>query len=102
MRELLVNPAYMSYDEMKVTFAGRWILVTNCVHSDYGRFIGGIPVAVADNIFEGQEDGFYDKFKDPMYSPRTYKDFNYDSVPGVMGFFDSLEMVGEPVDPYNR
>jgi len=101
MRELVVDPVYMSYNDMKVKFAGKWILVTNCVDSDYGRLIGGVPVAVADTVFEGQEDGFYDKFKDPIYAPRTDKDFNYDNVPGVMGFFDTLEMVGEKVDPYN-
>jgi len=101
MRELVVNPVYMSYDEMRAKFAGKWILVTNCVESDYGRLIGGVPVVVADTVFEGQEDGFYDKFKDHQYAPRTDKDFNYDNVPGVMGFFDTLEMVDEKVDPYN-
>ena len=74
MRELVVNPVYMSYDEMKAKFAGKWILVANCVDSDYGRLIGGVPVAVADSVFEGQEDGFYDRFKGSQYAPRTDKD----------------------------
>ena len=100
MRKLIDNPVYMTYGEMKEQFIGKWILITNCEYSEYSKLLGGIPVAVADTIFEGQEDGFYDKFKDSKYAPRTNKNFDYDSVPGIMGFFDTLEMVGEKNDHY--
>ena len=101
MRKLIENPTYMTYDEMEAKFIGKWILVANCDYTEYSELIGGVPVAVADSIFEGQEDGFYDEFKNPKYAPRAYKDFDYDNVPGIMGFFDTLEMVGDGVDAHN-
>jgi hypothetical protein len=95
MRKIIENPVYMTYDEMEKEFMGKWILVTNCEYTEYNDFIRGIPVAVADKIFEGQRDGFYDKFKAPKYAPRVDLDFDYDSVPGILSFFNSLEVVGE-------
>jgi len=92
----------MTYDEIKKNFVGRWVLITNCIRSEYNQLVGGIPVAIADSAFEGQEDGFYDEFKDPKYSPRASKDMNYNNVPGFVNFYGSMEMVGENVDTYNR
>jgi len=97
MRKLIENPVYMTFEEMEEKFIGKWVLVANCDYTPYSRLIGGIPVAVADTIFEGQEDGFYDEFKDPKYSPRAYEDFNYDNIPGVFGLFGSLEVEGKKV-----
>jgi len=85
----------MMYNEIEKRFMGKWVLIVNCEYSDSGDFLGGIPVAVAESIFEGQEDGFYDEFKDQKYAPRTYRDFNYDNVPGFVNFFATAEMVGE-------
>ena len=101
MRKLIDNPTYMTFEEMEEKYIGKWILITNCNYSPYRELLGGIPVAVADSVFEGQSDGFYDKFKEPQYAPRTDRDFDYDSVPGVMGFFHTLELVGDEGDTYN-
>ena len=88
MRRLIENPVYMTYEDMESEFKGKWILVTNCEYGPAQSFIGGIPVAVADTIFEGQRDGFYDKFRAPEYAPRTYCDFDYDSLPGLMSIYE--------------
>ena len=101
MRKLIENPSYMTFEEMEEKYLGKWILITNCDYSPYRELLGGIPVAVADSVFEGQSDGFYDRFKEPQYAPRTDRDFDYDSVPGVMGFFHTLELVGDEGDTYN-
>ena len=69
------------------------MLIVNCKYSEAGDFLGGIPVAVAESIFEGQEDGFCDEYKDTKDAPRTYRDFNYDNVPGFVNFFATTEMV---------
>ena len=90
MRKLIENPVYMTYEEMKEEFYGRWILVTNCKYNLYYTLLGGIPVAVADTQFEGQRDGFYDKFRAPEYAPRTDCDFDYDSIPELLGFYGML------------
>jgi len=97
MRKLIENPTYMTFEEMEEKYIGKWILITNCNYTEFNDLIGGIPVAVADTIFEGQGDGFYDRFKDPMYSPRAYKDFNYDNIPGIFGLYGALEVEGKKV-----
>ena len=97
MRNLVETPVYMTFAEMEEEFHGRWILVTNCEYSEYGDFIRGIPVAVADTVFEGQSDGFYDRFKDIAYAPRTDMDFDYESAPGIASVFGSMELVGEEI-----
>ena len=94
MRKLIENPVYMAYENMKEEFRGKWILITNCDFTQDQEFIGGIPVAVADTIYEGHKDGFYDKFDAPEYSPRADRDFDYDSIPGLLAFFDDTEMDG--------
>ena len=100
MRKILKNPTYMTYEEILKKFAGKWVLVTNCVYSEYNQVVGGFPVAEADSAFEGQEDGFYDEYKDPKYSPRMSKDMNYDNVPGILGFYGTPELVGENANTY--
>ena len=105
MRKILKNPTYMTIEEIEEKFTGKWVLVTNCVYSEYNQVVGGIPVAEADSAFEGQADGFYDEFKDPKYSPRMSDDMNYDNTPGFVNFFGnagSIEMVGENANTYNR
>ncbi|MCL2171855.1 MAG: hypothetical protein FWB71_06820 [Defluviitaleaceae bacterium] len=97
MRILIDDPIYMTYAEMKEKYIGKWILITNCNFSPYQELLGGIPVAVADSVFEGQSDGFYDKFKAPQYAPRTDADFDYDSVPDILSFY-TLELVGDEDD----
>jgi len=102
VRKLLMNPTYMTYDEIIEKFIGKWVLVINCVLSEYNQVLGGTPVAEADSPYEGQEDGFYDEFKDPKYSPRMSKNMNYDDVPGFVNFFGTAEMVGENANTYTR
>ena len=75
----------MTYEDMEKEFDGRWILITRCEYDELDKFIGGIPVAVADSPFEGQGDGFYNEFKSPKYAPRTDIDFDYQS--GIFSVF---------------
>ena len=97
MRKLIENPSYMTYKEMEQEFIGKWILIANCNYTEYNELLGGVPVAVADKVFEGQSDGFYSEFKDPKYAPRTDRNFNYDNMPGIFGFSEFLEVGGERV-----
>ena len=91
MRKLIENPVYMPYEKIKEEFYGKWILIANCNYNQYQRLLGGVPVAVADTIYEGHKDGFYDKFDNPEYAPKTYRYFNYDNIPGILAFFDVAE-----------
>ena len=98
MRKIIENPAYTTYEDMRKEFDGQWILITNCEYGEFGELLGGIPVAVADTPFEGQRDGFYNKFKDPKYAPRTDADFDYQ--PRVFGgFTGEIKFKGEVPKP---
>ena len=88
MRKLIENPVFMTYDEMEKNYAGKWILVTNCRRDPDHAFSSGIPVVVADSIYEGHQDGFYDKFRVPQFAPRVDYDFDYDSIPGLKGIYE--------------
>ncbi|MCL2188922.1 MAG: hypothetical protein FWC16_08385 [Defluviitaleaceae bacterium] len=101
MRSIIDNPTYMTYAEMEEKYIGKWIMVANSNYSPYQELLGGIPLAVADSVLEGQSDGFYDRFKAPQYSPISFRDFDYDSVPDIMGFFHTLEVAGEEDDNNN-
>jgi len=94
MRKLIENPVFMTYASMKEAFHDKWILITNCEYSERDDFIGGVPVAVADDVFEGQGDGFYDEFKDLKYAPRTDLDFSSEPPPlfRLHGYSDYIEI----------
>jgi len=88
MRQKIDNPTYMVADEIKTQYKGKWVFITNANYTPHMRFLGGIPVVVADRIYEGHEDGFYDEFADERYSPRTEKDY-YESEPKLLNAFFS-------------
>lgn len=96
MRELIENPRYMTYEEMRDAFEGRWVLIVNCNYTEHSKMLGGTPVAVADTVFEGQSDGFYNEFKDPKYAPRNDRFFEGNVFPDLPGNV-SLEWVGGEV-----
>ena len=94
MRKLIENPSYMDYDEIKKEFWGKWVLITNCNFTPCQELLGGIPVAVADTVYEGREDGFYSKFRAQEYAPRTYMNFNFDELPNLFLFYGEPETDG--------
>lgn len=95
MRKLIENPIYMNYNEIEERYSGRWVLIANCKYAPGRELLGGIVVAEADSVFKGQADGFYDEFHSPEYAPITDRDFDYDNVPGVQFFFNTLELEDE-------
>jgi hypothetical protein len=56
--------------------------------------LGGIPVVVADNIFEGQADGFYEEFMTEYYAPRTDRDYTEPAPELLNAFFGTLSGEG--------
>jgi len=101
MRKILENPIYMTIEEIEKKFAGKWVLVVNCILSEYNQVLGGTPVTEADSPFEGQRDGFYNEFKDPKYSPRMSNNMNYDDVPGFVNFFGNAGVADMIVENAN-
>ena len=94
MRQKIENPIYMTADELENAFDGKWIFVTNAQHTPHLRFLGGIPVVVADDIFEGQSDGFYEEFMTDEYAPRTDMDYTNSAPELLNAFFGVLDGEG--------
>jgi len=64
MRERINNPIYMTSEEIHNSFDGKWVLITNAEMTASMEFIGGVPVVVADDIYESHDDGYYNEFID--------------------------------------
>ena len=91
MRERVNNPVYMKADEIHTTFDGKWVLVTNAEMTDSMDFIGGIPVVIADSIYEGHDDGYYNEFvNNDDYAPCLDLDFRESSVFLANAFFNEV------------
>jgi hypothetical protein len=91
MRQRIENPSYMTAEELESTYDGKWVFIVNAKHNPHFRFLGGVPVVVADNIFEGQSDGFYEEFMTAEYSPRTDMDYTEPAPELLNAFFGVLD-----------
>ena len=70
MRERIKDPVYMTNEDIHTVFNGKWVLITNVKMTDSMEFIGGNPAVVADSIYEGHNDGYYNEFIDnDEYAP---------------------------------
>jgi len=91
MRNKINNPVYMTADEIHASFNGKWVLVANAEMTPAMEFTGGVPVVVADEIYEGHEDGFYEEFVDAdECSPCLDLDYRDSSLFLANAFFDEV------------
>ena len=77
----------MDAGEIKAMYDGKWVFITNANYTPHMKFLGGVPVVIADHIFEGQADGFYDEYDGEQYSPRTDKDLTGPAPELLNAFF---------------
>jgi len=75
MRQVIENPVYMTLDDMKTTYKGKWIYIVKCNMADGNELLGGFPIVVADTPFEGNVE-FYDRFDGKEFAPRCDENFN--------------------------
>ena len=75
MRQVVENPVYMTIEDMKTKYQGKWIYIAKCNMADGYELIGGTPVVVADSPFEG-DVSFYDQFRGKGLSPFCERNFN--------------------------
>jgi len=87
MRQKVDNPAYMETIDIKTLYNGKWVFITNANYTPHMRLLGGVPAVIADQIFEGQADGFYDEYDDERYSPRTDIDYTEPAPKLLNAFF---------------
>ena len=79
MRQLIENPVYMTIDDMKTNFKGKWIYIAKCNMLEGNELVGGVPVVMADTPFEGDVE-FYDQFRTKEFAPRCDRNFNRKEV----------------------
>jgi hypothetical protein len=91
MRYRIKNPVYMTAEEIETAYDGKWVFIANTKHTPHMKFLGGVPIVIADDIFEGQFDGFYEKFMTDEYSPRTDRDYTKPAPELLNAFFGVLE-----------
>lgn len=91
MRTKIEKTTYMTAEEIQTKFNGKWVLITNAEMTLAMEFIGGIPVVIADSIYEGHEDGFYTEYVDnDEYSPCLDLDYRDSSLFLANAFFNEV------------
>ena len=90
MRHRIENPVYMTAEEIEAAYDGKWVFIVRAKHSPHMKFLGGEPVVVADGIFEGQADGFYEEFMAEDYAPRADRDYTELAPELLNAFFGVL------------
>jgi len=81
----------MTSEEIHTSFDGKWVLIANAEMTDSMEFIGGTPVVVADNIYEGHVDGYYNEFIDnDNYTPCLDLDLRKSSEFLANAFFNEV------------
>ena len=74
MRQLIENPVYMTIDDIKATYNGKWVYIVKCNTASGNELLGGYPIVVADTLFEGDME-FYDQFDGKEFAPRFYRNY---------------------------
>jgi hypothetical protein len=91
MRVKISYPKYMTAEEIQTNYMGKWVFISNAEMSDTMDFIGGTPQIVADEIYEGHEDGFYNEFlNNDKYSPCLDMDYMDSSLFLANAFFSEV------------
>jgi hypothetical protein len=92
MRKKINNPVYMTADDIRDSYKGKWILIANAKMTPTMVFTGGVPVVVADGVYEGHEDGFYEEFVDnEKCSPCLDLDYRDSTLFLANAFFDEIK-----------
>ncbi|GHU56750.1 hypothetical protein AGMMS49975_20680 [Clostridia bacterium] len=71
MYHIIENPVMMTAEEIDKEYDGRWVYLVKCEFAPGDELLKGMPVVVADNIFEGVEDGVYLPYKNKAIYGRT-------------------------------
>jgi len=62
MYKIIENPQIMTKEDIDKMFDGKWIYIVKADITKHGELIKGMPVIIADEPYEGTEDGIYDKY----------------------------------------
>jgi len=80
-----------THDEIYSQFDGKWVYLTNSVYTKSQELVHGVIVVIADNPFEGVEDGIYTEFNRDEYGTLAEID-QTDSIPDITSIFWSKDI----------
>ena len=63
MYTVLDKAELLSFDEIKAKYDGKWVFMTNCEFSSGNKLLNAIPRVLANNQYEGLDEGIYDVYK---------------------------------------
>ena len=89
MVTILENQRRMSLKEIESNFQGKWVYLVDLEGPKYGWFDTAIPAVVADDVFEGDETGIYDRL-DEEYNGNTMDVTYLSNLINVFGFNEVL------------
>jgi len=73
--KLLNHTEPMPYEEIKRTYRGYWVFITNVQFDAEDRLCRGIPAVIGRTPFDGVEDGIYKQFDTEEYAPCRDRNF---------------------------
>jgi len=74
MYQIIDNPKLMTKDEIDKTYDGKWVYIVKANVTREGTVIDGTPVIIADEPYEGVEDGIYEHFRNEENEERLSYD----------------------------
>ena len=77
MYQVVENPIMMTEIEIREAYDGKWVYIVKAEITRHGELLSGMPVVVADNPYEGREDGIYMQYRKPEYEQRYGCDMNH-------------------------
>ena len=89
MVTILENQKRMSLKEIECNFQGKWVYLVDLEGPKYGWFDTAVPAVVADDVFEGDETGIYDKL-DEEYNGNTMDLTYLRNLPNPFGFIELI------------
>ncbi|MCL2387719.1 MAG: hypothetical protein FWC89_09270 [Defluviitaleaceae bacterium] len=89
MYKFVENPTRMTRKELRETFDGKWVFVVEGDYDINKPLTTAIPMIVADDAWEGIEEGIYDKLDD-KYRRTAYLSYLKDEL-NVFGFTEVLQ-----------
>jgi len=89
MYKIIDDSERMSPEQIMSAFKGKWVFLVDLKGSPFGWFESAIPAIVADEPFEGDETGIYDKLENEYNGNTTTWSFLPYEI-NVFGFTEVL------------
>jgi len=67
----------MTEAEIREAYDGKWVYIVKADITRHGELLTGMPVVIADEPYEGREDGIYMQYRKPEFEQRYGRNMNH-------------------------